>query len=97
MWYISKYGKSTERIFFFPKFCVSQRLTTFNYRVLKISIIIFRAIAGIGGGGIISLVMIIISDIVSLQDRGKYQSLIGCVFGIASVVGPLLGGTFIGK
>jgi MFS family permease len=39
-----------------------------------------------------SLVMIIISDLVSLRDRGKYQGLIGTSFGIASVVGPLLGG-----
>jgi len=40
------------------------------------------------------LVLIIISDIVSLKDRGKYQGMIGGVFGISSVVGPLLGGTF---
>ena len=59
--------------------------------------IIFRGIAGLGGGGIISLVMIMISDIVSIQDRGKYQGLIGGVFGIASVVGPLLGGAFTGE
>ncbi|RIA93943.1 major facilitator superfamily domain-containing protein [Glomus cerebriforme] len=58
------------------------------------TMIVFRAIAGIGGGGIISLVMIIISDIVSLQDRGKYQGMIGGVYGISSVVGPLLGGAF---
>ncbi|CAG8630325.1 10699_t:CDS:2 [Ambispora gerdemannii] len=56
--------------------------------------IIFRAIAGIGGGGIMSLVMIIISDIVPLEDRGKYQGIIGAIFGIASLVGPLLGGAF---
>ncbi|CAB4395744.1 unnamed protein product [Rhizophagus irregularis] len=59
-----------------------------------VCLIIARAIAGLGGGGIIGLVYIIISDIVSLQDRGKYQGMIGGVFGISSVVGPLLGGAF---
>ncbi|TPX73332.1 hypothetical protein CcCBS67573_g05395 [Chytriomyces confervae] len=53
-----------------------------------------RAISGIGGGGIFSLVLIIISDIVSLRDRGKYQGLIGAVFGLSSVIGPVVGGSF---
>ncbi|RHZ60070.1 hypothetical protein Glove_359g14 [Diversispora epigaea] len=57
-------------------------------------LIVARAIAGLGGGGIFSLVLIIISEIVSIQDRGKYQGMIGGVFGISSVVGPLLGGAF---
>jgi MFS family permease len=59
--------------------------------------IISRTIAGIGGGGIISLMLVIISDVVSLQDRGKYQGMIVGVFGFASVVGPLIGGVFTGK
>jgi MFS family permease len=40
------------------------------------------------------MVLIIISDIVSMQDRGKYQGIIGAVFGVSSVIGPLVGGAF---
>ncbi|KAJ7705189.1 MFS general substrate transporter [Mycena metata] len=51
-----------------------------------------RALQGIGGGGIIVMVQVVLSDIVSLQDRGKYASVIGGCWGIASILGPLLGG-----
>lgn len=57
-------------------------------------LIVCRAVQGIGGGGIIQLVQITISDIVSLQDRSKYNGLLGATWGIASVVGPLVGGVF---
>ncbi|KAF9159525.1 hypothetical protein BGX21_010431 [Mortierella sp. AD011] len=59
--------------------------------------IIARGIAGIGAGGVMSMVMIIITDIVSLRDRGKYQGMIGAAFGFSSVIGPLLGGVFTDK
>ncbi|KAK3820057.1 MAG: major facilitator superfamily domain-containing protein [Benniella sp.] len=58
-------------------------------------LIVFRAIQGLGASGLLSIVLIIISDIFPLEDRPKYQSIIWSVFGISSVVGPLLGGVFV--
>lgn len=54
----------------------------------------FRALQGLGGGGLIVLSMAIVGDIVSPRERGKYQGLFGGVFGTMSVLGPLLGGFF---
>lgn len=53
-----------------------------------------RALQGIGGGGLMVLVMAVIADIVSPRERGRYMGLFGAVFGVASVLGPLLGGLF---
>ncbi|ORZ27853.1 drug resistance transporter, EmrB/QacA subfamily [Lobosporangium transversale] len=58
-------------------------------------LIVFRAIQGLGGSGLLSIVLIIISDIFPLEERPKYQSIIWSVFGISSVIGPLLGGVFV--
>ncbi|TCD71968.1 hypothetical protein EIP91_000100 [Steccherinum ochraceum] len=55
-------------------------------------LIIARAIQGIGGGGIFVMVNIVTSDIISLEKRGKYSGYIGSLWGIASIVGPLVGG-----
>jgi EmrB/QacA subfamily drug resistance transporter len=57
-------------------------------------LIIFRALQGLGAGGLMALTFVIISDIVSPRDRGKYQGYFGGVWGLSSVAGPLLGGFF---
>ncbi|MEV8389893.1 MULTISPECIES: MFS transporter [unclassified Streptomyces] len=54
----------------------------------------FRALQGLGGGGLIVLSMAIVGDIVPPRERGRYQGLFGAVFGASSVLGPLLGGFF---
>ncbi|KAJ3384464.1 hypothetical protein HDU92_003574 [Lobulomyces angularis] len=59
-----------------------------------IMLIIGRAISGIGGGGLFAVIFIIISDITTFDERGKYQGIVGAVFGLSSVVGPLFGGLF---
>ncbi|MER6788204.1 MDR family MFS transporter [Streptomyces sp. NPDC000658] len=57
-------------------------------------LIAFRAVQGLGGGGLMVLSMAIVGDIVPPRDRGRYQGLFGAVFGATSVLGPLLGGLF---
>ncbi|KAJ7590874.1 MFS general substrate transporter [Mycena floridula] len=59
--------------------------------------IVARGIAGAGGGGIISMMQIIVSDIVTLRERGKYQGFIGVVVAFGYTVGPLIGGALSQK
>src|SRR5262249_3892437 len=59
------------------------------------SLIAFRALQGLGGGGLMVTTIATVGDIVPPRERGRYQGYFGGVFGISTVIGPLLGGFFV--
>ncbi|KAJ2612933.1 hypothetical protein H4S08_002468 [Coemansia sp. RSA 1365] len=59
------------------------------------ALIISRAVQGLGGGGIMSLIFVVIADILSERERGKYIGVFTCTWGFASAVAPILGGVIV--
>ncbi|CEJ01555.1 hypothetical protein RMCBS344292_15578 [Rhizopus microsporus] len=59
-----------------------------------VMLIVFRAIAGIGAAAVFSMVFVVVADLVPLEKRASYQGIINAVFGVSSVCGPLIGGSF---
>ncbi|HVI19909.1 MAG TPA: MDR family MFS transporter, partial [Gaiellales bacterium] len=57
-------------------------------------LVAFRALQGLGGGGLMVTSQAVVGDIIPPRDRGRYQGIFGAVFGLASIAGPLLGGYF---
>ncbi|RDL37184.1 putative mfs transporter protein [Venustampulla echinocandica] len=57
----------------------------------------FRGISGVGSGGITALAMMIVSDVVTLENRGKYQGILGSCVGLGNAVGPFLAAAFVQK
>ncbi|KAH7079547.1 major facilitator superfamily domain-containing protein [Paraphoma chrysanthemicola] len=63
----------------------------------SLQLIIFRALTGVGGGGLMTVAQMIVSDIVPLRERGKYQGILGSVVAIANGIGPIIGGALAAK
>ena len=60
-----------------------------------IELIVFRALQGLGGGGLMVGAQTIVGDVVSPRERGRYMGLFMAMFGVTTVIGPLIGGLFV--
>lgn len=87
------YGRKILFIACIVIFLIGSALAGTSQTMLQL--IAWRAVQGVGGGGLMVLSQAIIADVVPPRDRGRYQGAFGAVFGLASVAGPLLGGFFV--
>ena len=74
---------------------VLDRLLRFRRVPDNDAVIIFRAIQGLGAGAVLPIVLTIIGDIFSLEERARVQGLFSGVWGLSSIVGPALGGLIV--
>ncbi|MFD7009459.1 MDR family MFS transporter [Rhodococcus jostii] len=89
------YGRKPFFMFAITVFVIGSVMCTFSTSMYMLAA--FRAVQGLGAGGLFSLALTIIGDIVSPRERAKYQGYFLAVFGTSSVLGPVLGGVFAGQ
>jgi len=88
------YGRKPFFIFAISIFTIGSMLCTLAWSIPSLAV--FRAVQGLGAGGLFSLALAIIGDIVPPRERAKYQGYFLAVFGTSSVLGPVIGGFFAG-
>ncbi|MBV8995058.1 MAG: MFS transporter [Pseudonocardiales bacterium] len=88
------YGRKPLLLTAISTFIVGSVLCTISTSMYELAV--FRAVQGLGAGGLISLAFAIIGDILPPRERARYQGYFLAVFGTASVIGPLAGGAFAG-
>ena len=85
-----QYGRKTFFQAAIVIFVIGSALAGFSHTMTEL--IAFRALQGLGGGGLMVGAQTIIGDVVSPRDRGRYMGLFGAMFAVATVIGPLIGG-----
>ncbi|SEF28616.1 drug resistance transporter, EmrB/QacA subfamily [Amycolatopsis pretoriensis] len=88
------YGRKPFYLAAIGIFVAGSAASTFSTSMYELAA--FRAVQGLGAGGLMSLAMTILGDIVPPRERAKYQGYILAVFGLSTVLGPVLGGFFAG-